>query len=95
MCNNYIPINPDNRATSVFFVIRILYKFIHDSLVFHDLVKGFSHLQNNVSRKSVRHNDICFVLKEVFSFDVANEVDLLIAQANVPTPQPAPLPWSA
>jgi hypothetical protein len=24
-----------------------------------------------------------------------NEVDLLIAQANVPTPQPAPLPWSA
>jgi len=24
-----------------------------------------------------------------------NEVDILIAQANVPTPQPAPLPWGA
>lgn len=24
-----------------------------------------------------------------------NEVDILIAQANIPTPQPAPLPWGA
>ena len=63
MCNNYIPINPDNRATSVFFVIRILYKFIHDSLVFHDLVKGFAHLQNNVSRKSVVESDVCGKIK--------------------------------
>ena len=67
MRNNHIPINPDDRATAVFFVIRILDKVIRDSLVLHNFVDRFPHLQNNVSRKSIRYNDVGFVLKEVFS----------------------------
>ncbi|MNY40248.1 hypothetical protein D3C86_1749760 [compost metagenome] len=77
MTNYHITFHPEDRSSTIIFIIETVEVLIANTSFVHQGVKTFSLLQCNVTGKTVTYNHICDSGKQIAAFDVPNEIDLI------------------